>query len=170
MQNSYCPWPRVDQTLQIINHQWDSRNTERTVGRQGTSLVYLPRGHGTKEKEGQKKRKLIKKGGVGFIEEIHLMTPSKVKSPLCKALEPLWDFYSRKDPGDIAEAMIMAWIWQAREGISLELITPIRRSLVLNARWCPDLDPRRENKEEIDVSEELEKIQINSLVHLIETQ
>lgn len=40
---------------------------------------------------------------------------------------------------------------------------------MLNARWCPDLDPRRENKEEIDVSEELEKIQINSLVHLIET-
>lgn len=123
-----------------------------------------------KRKGRPKEKKADQKRGVGFTEEIHLMTPSKVKSPLCKALEPLWDFYSRKDPGDIAEAMIMAWIWQAREGISLELITPIRRSLVLNARWCPDLDPRRENKEEIDVSEELEKIQINSLVHLIETQ
>lgn len=87
MQNRYCPWPRVHQTLQIINHQWDSRNTERTVGRQGTSLVYLPRGQGTKEKEGQKKRKLIKKGGWGLQKKYIWWPPSKVKSPLCKALQ-----------------------------------------------------------------------------------
>lgn len=59
------------------------KNCGKTGDKPGlpTTRTWHKRKGRPKEKEADQKKE------VGFTEEIHLMTPSKVKSPLCKALE-----------------------------------------------------------------------------------